>query len=87
MWDEVRFMHERHPRLFSPDELLVMATAGGARALHLEDRVGSLEPGKFADIQVVRTSATFEPDRIPANLVEDGELAAVYHAGELFNAP
>jgi len=86
MWDEVRFMHEQHPRLFSPDELLSMATAGGARALHLQDRVGSLDPGKRADIQVVRTSASFESDRIPAILVEAGELAAVYHAGELYNA-
>jgi cytosine/adenosine deaminase-related metal-dependent hydrolase len=64
-----------------------MATAGGARALHLQDRVGCLEPGKIADIQVVSTSATFKSNRIPAILLEAGELAAVYHAGELLNSP
>ncbi len=36
---------------FSPEEALVAATAGGARALGLDDR-GVLAPGKLADIQV-----------------------------------
>jgi imidazolonepropionase len=35
----------------SPDEALFAATAGGARALGLEDR-GTLQPGRVADIQI-----------------------------------
>jgi 5-methylthioadenosine/S-adenosylhomocysteine deaminase len=41
------------PRAVSARQLLMMATIGGARALNLDDRIGTLESGKRADVIVV----------------------------------
>ena len=40
-----------------PIKVIDMATMGAARALHMEDKIGSLEAGKLADIIVIDTKA------------------------------
>lgn len=47
----------RDPRALPAEQVVEMATIGGARALHMEKEIGSLEPGKQADIIVVDTTA------------------------------
>jgi cytosine/adenosine deaminase-related metal-dependent hydrolase len=41
-----------------PYKVVEMATMGGARAINREDELGSLEPGKLADIVIVETEST-----------------------------
>jgi cytosine/adenosine deaminase-related metal-dependent hydrolase len=45
------------PTALPAADVVALATIGGARALHMEDRIGSLEPGKLADIVVIRTDS------------------------------
>ncbi len=48
-----------HDRNIMPAvDVVEMATIGGARALHMEDRIGSLETGKLADLIVLDRNAT-----------------------------
>jgi len=47
-----KVMHS-DPTVLPADTVLELATRGGARVLHLQDQVGSLEPGKQADIVVI----------------------------------
>lgn len=51
--------------VLSPRKLLRMATIGTARALHMDDRIGSLTPGKRADILLVRA------DRFGSSVSDD----------------
>lgn len=57
-----------------PIKVIEMATIGAARALHMEDTIGSLEKGKLADIIVVDTKA---PNMVP---VYNPYSALVYSA-------
>lgn len=57
-----------------PVKVIEMATIGAARALHMEDKIGSLEAGKLADIIVVDTKA---PNMVP---VYNPYSALVYSA-------
>lgn len=49
-----------------PEQVIEMATMGGARALHMEAKIGSIEVGKKADIIIVETqSANMMPSYDP----------------------
>ena len=44
--------------MLPPAELMWLATAGSAKALHLDHQIGTLDPGKFADVVVLDLHAT-----------------------------
>jgi 5-methylthioadenosine/S-adenosylhomocysteine deaminase len=46
------------PRVLPARQVVEMATIGGARALHLDRKIGSLEEGKQADLILINTNAT-----------------------------
>jgi 5-methylthioadenosine/S-adenosylhomocysteine deaminase len=46
------------PRALPARQVVEMATIGGARALHLDKKIGSLEVGKQADVVLIGTGAT-----------------------------
>jgi len=59
MWEEMRLAAllakgvTSDPTALPARQALTMATIGGARALHVDELIGSLEPGKRADLAVV----------------------------------
>jgi cytosine/adenosine deaminase-related metal-dependent hydrolase len=70
----------------SPLETVRMATWGGAAVMLMEDRLGSIEPGKQADLIVLNRTLNFEPWLDPVNALafaEDGEsVDRVFVEGE-----
>ncbi|MFA6076201.1 MAG: amidohydrolase [Negativicutes bacterium] len=63
--------------LLTPKEVVRLATIGGAGALGMADKIGSLEAGKYADVIIVETKS---PNMIP-NF--DSYATLVYAAGPL----
>ncbi len=64
-----------------------MATSGGARALGLGDRIGSLEPGKEGDLIVVETDSVnmfpvYDPYAALVYSAQAANVRDVYVAGQ-----
>jgi 5-methylthioadenosine/S-adenosylhomocysteine deaminase len=64
--------HERRPNALTADEALRLATLEGARALGLDQEIGTLTPGKRADLTVVSLAGS------PYDPVEDPTAAVVF---------
>ena len=69
MWEEMDTAAKLHklttgdPKVLTAEEALALATIGGARALHMDADIGSLETGKRADIVIVDLDALNQTPR------------------------
>jgi cytosine/adenosine deaminase-related metal-dependent hydrolase len=84
--EELRLVAREFPEL-PPETVLALGTLRGAEALGQADRIGSLVPGKFADLAIVAL-----PDRDardPHELLFDSSLPVfkIMFRGTLFTAP
>ena len=72
LWEEVDTAAKLHkvtaldPTVLPARQALAMATREGARALDMQDEIGSLEAGKRADLIVVRTGGLHQRPQPPA---------------------
>ena len=68
------------------EDVLEFATIDGAAAIHLEDRVGSLTPGKQADIVLLQTRAintvpVLDPQATIVTFADTSNVDSVFVAG------
>jgi cytosine/adenosine deaminase-related metal-dependent hydrolase len=81
--DEMNFLMQNFPGVFSAGEVLHMATLGGARAIGLDHETGSLEKGKRADFLVMSLENIPKEEDLPGAVIEEGKLREVFIKGEL----
>lgn len=72
----VHKLHTRNAAVVSAGQVLEMATEGGARCLSMEDKIGSLEIGKQADLII------YNPKTAKSVPVADPISTLVYSSGE-----
>jgi len=54
-------VHHLDTRVTTPQQVIEMATINGAQAYGLEDKLGSLEPGKLADLVMIHPNPRITP--------------------------
>jgi cytosine/adenosine deaminase-related metal-dependent hydrolase len=84
LWDELAAARQLYGNVFASEELLALATAGGAAALGLEGEMGAFIEGWGAHFQVLRPAALPSRHELAEFLCAPGrtaEVAALYLDG------
>ena len=82
MQDEMTFVAQNFEGIFTPEEILRMATLGGAEAIRIDHETGSLEEGKRADFLVMSLEKIASAEDLPRAILEEGKLQEVATGGE-----
>ncbi len=77
LWDELRFALDAYHGALTPEELLQLATVGGAHGIGLAEEIGALAEGRRADLQVVALAGDCRAEAI----LERGRLQQVVAGG------
>ncbi len=86
IWREMRLLADEHPTI-DPADILRMATLGGAEALGLDRRLGSLEAGKEAAISAVKLPGSVQNafSLAECSVYQDIKSDSVYSLAKPFN--
>ena len=58
MWDEMRYAYRIHRQDgLTPKDIILLGTSGGARAMGMDEQIGSIAPGMKADVIAVSLPA------------------------------
>lgn len=66
----------------SREQAIRFYTINNAKLMFLEDRIGSLEPGKYADFAIIDRDLL----TCPADLIKEAQAVATYRAGKLLHS-
>ena len=81
LFDELFWLKKAYPHI-SASEMLKWVTINPAKALRMEQQIGSLREGKLADIIAVRFAYDSTGDPLEELLMADPEIIAVIIDGE-----
>jgi 5-methylthioadenosine/S-adenosylhomocysteine deaminase len=78
LWDEMRFAHRLYGEAVTPQQLVTMATLGGADALGMAGTIGSLTPGKRADLVALAIDRLDDTDPYGSLLSQASDSVIVF---------
>ncbi len=80
--DEMKFL-SKHYNEVKPQDIFYMGTIAGAKALGMNDRIGKLEPGYYADIAVIEFEGEYNSNIYDGIFSNSSECTLTIVSGEI----